>query len=63
MITNDEAKKMQRITSDLADLIRECNPTEKRDWDAFGKLVDAHQTLTKIDTDAFLQIALPLEGK
>lgn len=61
MITNDQAKQMQRIQSDLADLIRECNPTDKNDWLAYERLVNAHKELRKIDTDAFLQIALPLE--
>jgi hypothetical protein len=61
MITNNQAKQIQTIQADLADLIRECNPTEKKDWIAYERLVNAHKELRTIDTDAFLQIGMPLE--
>jgi len=59
MITNDQAKEMQRIEADMADLIRECNPTEKKDWIAYERLITAHKELRMIDTDTFLQFELP----
>jgi hypothetical protein len=58
-ITDDQIRQIQKIEVDIGEMIRQINPTLKREWQAFEKLVAAHKALRDIDTDALLQIGLP----
>jgi len=54
-------KQLQALTSDLAELIVKMRPITKAEWDVFDGAVEAHKKLRKLDTDALLQLELPLE--
>jgi len=60
-ISQDAVKKIQTQTIDLAELIVSINPVTVKEWDAFEKLVAAHKSMTRIDTDSLRQLELPLE--
>ncbi len=61
-ISLEHVKEIQRQTIDLGELILAINPVTEKEWDAFEKLVGAHKNLMKVDSDALLQLPLPLEG-
>lgn len=58
-ISQDKVKQIQTQTIDLGELITSINPVTPQDWDAFEKLVAAHKSMTKIDTDSLRQLELP----
>jgi len=62
-ISVDKVKKIQTQTIDLGELIVSINPVTDKEWDAFEKLVAAHKSLMKIETDALLQLPLLPEPK
>lgn len=62
-ISVDKVKAIQATTIDLGELIHAINPVTDKEWDAFEKLVSAHKNLMKIDSDALLQLPLPLKAK
>ena len=55
-ITNDQVKLIQTQRIELEELILSIKPLSEKEWDAFEKLVAAHKTLTKIDTDSLRQL-------
>lgn len=62
-ISQDKVKQIEAQTEDLAELILSVHPVTVKEWDAFEKLVAAHKSMTKIDTDSLRQLELPLETR
>lgn len=62
-ISQKHVKKLESITADLGDLIRELSPCTIKEWDAFDGAVAAHKNLRKLDTDSLRQMELPMEAK
>ena len=58
-ISQDAVKKIQTQTIELGELIHSVKPTTPLEWDAFEKMVVAHKSMTKIDTDSLRQLDLP----
>lgn len=59
-ISNEKVEDIQELTATLGELIVGLNPETEKEWDAFSKLVDAHKSLRKIETDGLRQLQLPL---
>ena len=58
-IPQKAVKQIQTQTIELGELIHSVKPVTTQEWDAFEKLVAAHKSLTKIDTDSLRQLELP----
>jgi len=62
-ISNDKVKEIQSLTSDLGEIIHTINPVTDKEWTVYEALVDSHKKLRRADTDALLQLELPLPEK
>jgi len=62
-ISQGGVKQIQTATIELGELIHAINPVTIPEWDAFEKLVAAHKSMAKIDTDSLRQLELPLRQK
>lgn len=62
-ISNDKVKEIQSIISDLGEIIHSINPITDKEWSVFERLVQAHTALRRADTDALLQLELPLSPR
>lgn len=62
-ISQDKVKQIQTQTIELGELIHSVKPITPQEWDTFEKLVAAHKSLTKIDTDSLRQLELPLRSE
>lgn len=59
-ISQESIKELERITSDLGDLLLTMRPVTIKEWDVFDGAVTAHKHLRKLDTDNLRQLELPL---
>jgi len=59
-ISTEKVKGIQELTVDLGELIHSINPVTEKEWAVFERLVQAHQSLRRADTDSLLQLELPL---
>jgi len=59
-ISNDKVKEIQSLTVDLGEIIHSISPVTEKEWTVYEAIVDAHRKLRRADTDALLQLELPL---
>jgi len=62
-ISNDKVKEIQALVVDLGEIIHSINPVTEKEWTVYEAMVDAHRKLRRADTDALLQLELPLPVK
>ena len=62
-IANEKVKAIQTLTVELGEIIHSINPVSTKEWGVFERLVQAHQSLRRADTDSLLQLELPLKER